>query len=98
MALATVQVGTPLQLEILRGLLAERGIPAVLVDRDLVPFVGSGKLDATLQVPEERLQDAQDAIAEARPASAEAGGAGSPPEKSRLRRLLIALLSLGGAC
>ena len=70
MALATLEIGPPWKMELLRDVLEEHGVQAFVADANMKtidPFVtGALALDARLQVPEEALEDARAALAEAR--------------------------------
>lgn len=75
MPLVTLEMGPLWRMEILRGLLSERGVPAFIADSNLKtidPFAtGALALDARLQVPEETVNEARTVLAEARASAAE---------------------------
>ena len=70
MALVTLEMGPTWRMQILLGVLEERGLPAFVEDSNLKtldPFItGALSFDARLKVPEESVEEARTALAEAR--------------------------------
>ena len=70
MTLVTLEIGPLWKMELLRDVLGERGVPAFVADSNLKtidPLItGAMSFDARLQVPEEAVDSARAALAEAR--------------------------------
>ena len=75
MAMKTLEMGPTWKMQLLCGLLEERGVPAFVQDVNLKtidPFItGPMSFDARLQVPEEAVDAARSALEEARREGAE---------------------------
>lgn len=113
MALVTLELGPTWKMQILLGVLEERGLPAFVEDsnmKTLDPFAtGALSFDARLKVPEESVEAARTALAEARrdgleddlsaeaerAFAAESGADASAPEPVPPRDALTELADLG---
>jgi len=66
MAFITLEIGPTWRMQMLRGLLEERGVPAVVQgDDDMAVYLGQAPSTSLLQVPEEAVESARSAVQEA---------------------------------
>jgi hypothetical protein len=66
MTFVTLEIGPTWRMQLLRGLLAARGLPAVVQDDSLSVYLGDAPSTARLQVPEDVVESARTAVTEAR--------------------------------
>ena len=65
MAFVTLEIGPTWRMQLLRGLLDARGLPSVVQDDGLNVYLGQAPPTSQLQVPEEVMETARAAVAEA---------------------------------
>lgn len=66
MSFVTLEVGPTWRMQLLRGLLDARGLPAIVQDDSLSAYIGDAPSSSRLQVPEEVVDVARTVVADAR--------------------------------
>ena len=65
MSFVTLEIGPTWRMQLLRGLLEARGLPAVVQDDSLCVYLGQAPSTSRLQVPEDVVETARSTLAEA---------------------------------